>query len=95
MVPTVREGAAQILNYVGPVLQSAGASPMVDGKVDLVNNKALKKAIEIDRLSSIFLFCKLCNIYFQDVIVNNTGATRPDGFTGNSKVANRIVGILV
>ena len=28
------------------MLQSAGASPMVDGKVDLVNNKALKKAIE-------------------------------------------------
>ena len=28
------------------MLQSAGASPMVDGKVDLANNKALKKAIE-------------------------------------------------
>lgn len=28
------------------MLQSAGASPIVDGKVDLVNNKALKKAIE-------------------------------------------------
>lgn len=27
------------------MLQSAGASPMVDGKVDLVGNKALKKAI--------------------------------------------------
>ena len=28
------------------MLQSAGASPMVDGKVSLVDNKALKKAIE-------------------------------------------------
>ena len=28
------------------MLQSAGASPMVDGNVDLVNNKALKAAIE-------------------------------------------------
>ena len=28
------------------MLQSAGASPMVDGKVNLVDNKALKKAIE-------------------------------------------------
>ena len=28
------------------MLQSAGASPMVDGKVDLVGNKALKAAIE-------------------------------------------------
>ena len=28
------------------MLQSAGASPMVDGKIDLVGNKALKKAIE-------------------------------------------------
>lgn len=29
------------------MLQSAGASPMVDGKVDLVGNEALKKSIEI------------------------------------------------
>ena len=28
------------------MLQSAGASPMVDGKVDLVGNEALKKSIE-------------------------------------------------